>query len=323
MRNAERHKVLTELRREAEENVLSRPDDKEIDQILKSSDYARLVRSMMRAVEERARNTAKETDYIYEDFEVAADVVTELAHALSPLRCSIEYIDAEDAREHYNFWRHVPDPVDKVKAGKTPQIDREGVEAAVSAYLDCSVRIEEMDGLLIDALIGTELFAIADRKYNTDLMTYFGKIRKPVSNFRLIIVGFRTFIMLLVSSCVWSSAVIFAAYVHLFGRQERLYFGILAIIALLLVANSFVLLVSLFRAARAVSALQSELRPLLDHIVRIYSHLDTAGPISMPRLRKEIDDAADNGVGWPRSIFPLLDDISKRTDRLTSPFGLK
>jgi hypothetical protein len=54
---------------------------------------------------------------------------------------------------------------------------------------------------------------------------------------------------------------------------------------------------------------------LLRFMDLLYMDIESDGLISVPCIRDKAKEAADRGVGWPSTLFALLDDIVARSAR--------
>jgi len=61
-----------------------------------------------------------------------------------------------------------------------------------------------------------------------------------------------------------------------------------------------------------VSAQKKKIFGLLTTMNAVYGSLVSSGPISARNILREVEAAADKGVGWPAPLFALLDDVMSR-----------
>lgn len=71
-----------------------------------------------------------------------------------------------DPTKRLNFWRHERNPLAFVATKQIPYIDRAWVESETGHYLNIPFRSAALDRLLVDVLIGMELYAFANEMLN-------------------------------------------------------------------------------------------------------------------------------------------------------------
>ncbi|MGI9488841.1 MAG: hypothetical protein ACR2RF_23735, partial [Geminicoccaceae bacterium] len=202
------------------------------------------------------------------------------------------------------------DPLNLVRAGIPPRVDRDGVESVIGEYLKGKIRTNALDILFLDIAIGMELYGASDEMMNTGQQLGFVPLKKcsifwpwvTSVTIETIIYGALVALVVAGASFGWISS----------GWAALISITLIGIYLVLLV-RSIIRLPVAFRNRRKIADLCSS---LVDGLTATYRVLDGKGPVSVTHLRKEIEKATSAGAGWPPSLYALLEDIEKRTTRL-------
>jgi hypothetical protein len=123
--------------------------------------YSYLLQEMAKAASDYAlKENIEPFEFEHLELGRALDVVYNLRSALVRdwTDKSLDFWDSCSFR--YNS------PIDKIKAGKVPYMDRSSLETVVGEYLALPYRSPAMDRLLVDVLIAMELYAYGDEMLN-------------------------------------------------------------------------------------------------------------------------------------------------------------
>lgn len=236
----------------------------------------------------------------------AVDVSWDLRYAL------VQY-DRLDNPDTFNFWRHEKQPLRLVQGQQTPYIHREQLEEAVGKYLKLPFRSEQLDKLLVDVLVATEMYGFAEAMLNEQTFGLF-PARSPLKQrhvFRSYLGGIAIYGAVLLSA---AAGFAYAGVQGWIGQGWGI--GIAAILVLLFAVLSAWDTFALPFAWRSQSKAKAQAAKLMTDMFSFYSELDSTGPLSAQRVRERASELAALGVVWPASLFAMLDDSIRRTGRL-------
>lgn len=217
-----------------------------------------------------------------------------------------------DPTKRLNFWRHERNPLTFVATKQIPYIDRAWVESETGHYLNMPFRSAALDRLLVDVLIGMELYAFANEMLN-EPKPILGPPQSPMNlrhPIRVFFVGQLSNALLYLGGAALS---VYAGSVGWIGEGWSIGIAV-ALVAFFLLAFVLALFAMPFYW-RNRSKLQREVREKVDAIAGVYFELASSGPISARHIRELAKQAAAKGVVWPSPLFAMLDDIEKRSGR--------
>jgi hypothetical protein len=124
----------------------------------RESQYGSLISTLLEeGVKYGQRVSLDELDFANE----VADPICRFVDQLSA--CFVEREEPATARV---FWQHKNNAAQLIFSSRDiPQIDRSGLEATVSEYINLPVRHQRIDRLLVDALVAAEVFAFGAYAY--------------------------------------------------------------------------------------------------------------------------------------------------------------
>jgi hypothetical protein len=203
------------------------------------------------------------------------------------------------------FWRHASDAVERIRAGDFPPLHRQPIEAAAAAYLNSPLRSQQVDRLLVDLLVAQEYFAYAEHVRYAP----FGRRRHPV----IIYLRHRALAAAFIAALT-GAAILIGRSMSMSGILEAaLWLGGVGIFILDTLWATIGLVTALVARARGKGLPTSD--DLLKLIMLIYNDLKSDGLISAHRIQEKVKQADQRGVGWPPTLFALLDDIIARSGR--------
>jgi len=238
------------------------------------------------------------------------DVLYDACEVLSDLAFAVRANEGAN-KEQLRLWSHRHQALNEVRSKKVPQLDRSEIEACVGRYLKLPFRAQEIDRLLVDLLVATELFAYGELMLLAPSIPGFGSTsplkRRPilewVANAVLTIV-----IWLAIAAGLWGLSL-----VHLIPESwlvgPNVVLGVLAFVS---IAWSTL---TLPRTWWLVHKGKAKVLSLLDLMNGVYFELSSNGPISGRHIDQQARTASNAGVVWPAPLFALLDDINGRTGR--------
>jgi hypothetical protein len=210
-----------------------------------------------------------------------------------------------DPWKQVNFWHHISDAAKLVRAGDIPRLDRESIETAAARYLKSPLRSQQVDRLLVDLLVAQEYFAYAAHVRYAP----FGHRRHPLVAY--------------LRGRVWSMALcaVLTGIAFWIGRsmsipdiwEAAIMLGGIGLFCLDTIGATIGLIVALVARARGRGhATSTDLLVLMGDV---YQGLKSAGLISATHILSKVKASDEQGVGWPATLYPLLDDIVGRTAR--------
>ena len=211
-----------------------------------------------------------------------------------------------------DFWDKHTRPLDRIKGGNVPYIDRSSLESVVDDYLALPYRSRAMDRLLVKVLVAMEFYAFGDEMMN-EKYSLFGFHPSPLKQRHVLLAYLRG---LLVSAIFFGGIVALALWTGSEGWIGEIAAGwtsgISVTLFLLLGAiSTFALPFAWHTQVKA----RGNVRNLLLAMNTIYSELRSDGPISAQHIRDSANSATQIGVLWPGPLFAMLDDVIARTGR--------
>jgi hypothetical protein len=232
----------------------------------------------------------------------AADIVSGIRHAATA------YGD-HSVHKQLNFWEHVDLPAERIRSKDFPQLYRTEIERAAASYLQGPIRAPEVDRLYVDLLVAVELFAYAAHVSNPWIRMMSPQPRHPLVTYArgrameaLLFGGIIGVTLWLDSSGRLSETVTFWTMLTCLGL-----FAISSVYATISLPFAW--------RARAQGKYRPTQQQLLSLMVTLYQDLESDGAISASHIRDKAKKADEQGVGWPATLFALLDDIASRTGR--------
>lgn len=219
---------------------------------------------------------------------------------------AVSYPDMPQKR--LNCWKHFDRPLELIGRKMTPKISRDEAEAAVGKYLKSPCRAQSLDRLLIDLMIAMELFAFGDEVINPLHLPGFTATPlhkvKPIKDWLLWRVAMATV-------CGGTFGIFCGLSAINFFPAAWLVWPF--IVALLVFVVDFIWTTILLPSVWIkVSKQKHKISDLLAALNAVYSSVVSSGPISARHVLREVEAAADKGVGWPAPLFALLDDVMAR-----------
>jgi hypothetical protein len=218
----------------------------------------------------------------------------------------------EKFKKEREVWRHELNPQHIVNSGRAPEIDRAGIEEAVSTYLAGHWRCSAMDHLLLDILVGMEFYAYSDEMVNEVVPPGFPP-RSPLKQKHPILDYLQGSFLYLVIIAVPVSALMFASSENWIGEGWAVGIsGVLSVVVLVMWGIFTVCLPSLWRKHNKA---RKQTLELMGSMRTVYQELKGGGPFSSRHFRKSLEAVEENGAVWPAPVFALLDDIDQRNGR--------
>jgi hypothetical protein len=214
----------------------------------------------------------------------------------------------DDVRKQLNFWKHVNDATERIRKKNFPDLHRAAVERAAAAYLQAPIRAQQVDRLLVDLLVAVEYFAYA--QYVTySLWWMMSAPRHPLVAYVLGQAKSGLFFSGIIGLALWMSSS---------GRMSEAvtFWTVLACLALFAIFLVIATIALPFAwRAHAQGKSRATPRQLLSLMAILYQDLKSDGAISALHIREKANKTDEQGVGWPPTLFALLDDIASRTGR--------
>lgn len=284
------------------------------------------------ALLEQARELCKEKGYAtdtpqsWEVFEKASYIGSELTWPSYSMnnrpssKAGSETIK-EQSRKLFRLTSSVPPDnlVHEAKNGKSLNIDKDAFEEAVGLYLNSELRASKVDRLVLMTLIDVEITHYLREIFETNPLVPVSQ----VDTYRRIGTPILTWFTLRLRRALYAALFATASIALLaFLSPSDLAIGIWisGILALLWFVDA---MLGLFALPSAVSSYRLNRErferlysKIPDTMLGLYYERWTDGPISIPRMRHRIEEAAEIGVVWPSAIWPLLDDLETREIKL-------
>ncbi len=208
----------------------------------------------------------------------------------------------------------------RLRTWKSPQISRQDFNAAVTSYLKLPIRHPQFDRLLVEASILMEYFATRDLLDKPEAVVQFYRNLNEGERGRFANVirspWRATFEPIGVRLLFYAGSYLAVTYAHDAGwlddtaRQVVLFIGA-AIVAL----DAAITLFTLPASLRLNSMISAKLNEALSEIQAVMDFVGE-GEINAAELKRKARAAEARGVGWPTALFPLLDDIERRSATL-------
>ena len=256
--------------------------------------YARLLQDLGESAARSAKNVYID-DFRWTYFDPISNFVSTLHSSVSDF-----------GSQEPNFWKHDQFAIEKAKRFEGPEIHRDLVENVVADYLALPVRSALVDRTLVDILLATELFAFASEVFSGN------RVSIAKGNGPLDFLFGRLFSILFFSGPI----VIAVGVTNLGWLTNEWSIGVIwGLIGLFLIETAWASLRFPF-AWRAQVRQNAHIAKLLSSINSVYAEMNSTGPISAKHIRDRAQAASFDGVGWPPSLFVLLDDIVARGGRI-------
>jgi hypothetical protein len=229
---------------------------------------------------------------------------------LNDLRLSLRIVADKEA-DTLAFWSRQPYLLYDIKHGRASAPDRDALEKSVGRYLDLPFRSTTIDRTLVDALVVTELVKYGSQVYeSSEPRGRYASIMavRPGRTLARNIVFELAFFAVLALGVQWLAGE---------GHYPAEWVPISLVgIALLLALCATATIIRYPRYVRDVSAAHDQVLAPLRAMIDIYDAIDSAGPVSLDRVRASVNEAALAKVRWPPSLYALLDDIAGRSRRI-------
>jgi hypothetical protein len=228
-----------------------------------------------------------------EYFDACADVLFALVYALSP----------NSESQEPNFWKRPHDPVRALRESKGPVFRRDDVQEAVRMYLDLPVRSSLLDRTLVDILISMEMYAYGDQVFSGWHPVSLKKVLPTVT--RLFVGG-----QLASAFTLGGGLLLYAFLTGTHPSHDMITF------AIALWAFNLVVATGALPFSWRQIALENRLKEgPLNAMVQVWQDVEASGPTSAVYVHERCIQAVEKLVGWPPSLFALLDDIISRSGR--------
>lgn len=243
-------------------------------------------------------------------FELASDLAWSTSAPLSAGNRQKHDQLSEFQRDYaLTYWAEADLVERTVKRDGRLRITRDKYESTIGDYLKSGLQDPRIDRILVLSLTDLEITAYFDEIHSVDLFSQ--RLPYQVSNTSaplLWLKGRVNFFALSLSivAISWGLSFFWQS-----GPEWLLTFGIAT--GTLLFGLSSAISLFAYPSAKAAFAKMSEpmdqVRGLMS---RFYSEFRTAGPISTPFFRSQVEELRSCGVIWPSSLWPLLDDMESR-----------
>lgn len=267
----------------------------------------------------------KPTAWYASAYGVALDAVTKdsinsedgrssnIGHAidyLNDLRRALKVVPRGEV-DRLAFWSRQPYLLYDIKQGRASAPERDALEKSVGRYLDLPFRSTTIDRTLVDALVATELVKYGNQVYASSeprgLYASIMAVRPGRTLARNIVVEL-AFFGVLALGVQWLAGE---------GHYPAQWVPVsLVCIALLLALCITATIIRYPRYVRDVRAAHGQVLAPLQAMIDTYDAMNSAGPVSLDRVRAAVNEAALAKVRWPPSLYALLDDIAGRSRRI-------
>lgn len=203
----------------------------------------------------------------------------------------------------------------EAKLGRRLLVDKDSLEEAIGHYLSNNLRPTGVDRLLVLSLTDMEISSyLAEMLDETRIIG-----QSPIQILR----GLRHPVQAWLTSRVWRFGLLVSLIAGVFFVSSQtdlspdtsilVSIGFIAVFLLDVIFSLVKLPFQLkhFRAAHRTLTKNVVDLPALMH--SFYTEFRTSGPISVKRLRAKLEDMEQQGVVWPSSLWPLIEDIEKRS----------
>jgi hypothetical protein len=203
------------------------------------------------------------------------------------------------------FWRHVFDAVERIRLGHFPPLHRQPIEGAAALYLNSPLRSQQVDRLLVDLLVAQEYFAYAEHVRHAP----FGRYRHPVITY----LRHRALAAVVIAALTCAAILIGRSMSMSNILETSFWLGGIGMFLLDTLWATIGLVLALVGRSRGKGSPTSN--DLLKLMMLIYNDLKSDGLISAHRVQEKVKQADERGIGWPPTLFALLDDIIARSGR--------
>lgn len=302
---------------------------------LTATERDRLVSSLVgKAVNERSMRYQLLRAFIEAAFDYGVSVganVETFENEIAPIGTAVEtdlyYAlrtrDNQKALDPDNYWFHNNKIMEDVRAGRELKIWNKDIANVAEQYLGLPYRVPIFERLLVDVLIAGEMYAFFKEAFGSRAKAEKEFWLSPSASSML-----RPHPLWVYLKGVVGVTVILGGLAGILGFaashwSDAAVSWVMAICALLFVVAFGIATLSLpFEWA----AHRKTMRGISDVIMNMnmtYLELDNSSVVSTPRLREVVVKASDVGVGWPPSLFAVLDDNIRRRGQLAAPiFGV-
>ena len=275
----------------------------------KTSEYKRLLIAIsIAAAAQAAAEGNCEADRINHLIDVGFEFASYLRYSLTP------HDAPDEVKRKLQVWSFRRDPLNGVRNKNIPHFDKTSIEDCVGQYLDLPYRSQEVDRLLADLLVALELYQFADEMINEEPVFGIGAVRSPLKRRHPLWSYFRA---RLIFSGITVVVIAGGIYLVRIGfLSQNLGFWIPVFVVGLWLLDLMIASIGLPFVWRAHAKSKAKVVRLLDVMCSCYSNFASNGPISVPNLRVQLDNAAAVGVTWPPPLYALLDDVQVRSGRI-------
>lgn len=269
-----------------------------------------IIGEAVKAAQEHSLTT--EDDRTHEILEEASQIASTIAWAYGLLRGK-ERSDPHsfEDRQRWSMTSQVDGayPLDGVKRHGALQVDRDQLEHGIHLYLRSPYRYPMVDRVIVRALTDYEITHFIDAQVRPDPLS--GKSRMDERRLdwgwewwkgRARGLGYGALIVaaLVALEVLWPQTPDWV----LIGGALFVVFGYVVLTILATVI--------LFVAAPRVRQAQQPTRDILEAMRTFFAEFRGSGPISVPFLRRRVEELRQLGVIWPGALWAMLDDLDRR-----------
>lgn len=254
--------------------------------------YADLMRSMARSATDYAKSVHMEAGAGVDDDWDWSEFHELLQASFDIVRNVMFSLNAWGDRTEPKPWRHHKLALEDIMRGEIPDMGRQQIENIVSDYLALPYRNARMDRLLVDLLVALELFAFGkESRIEIKRHSLWGWLKLRVYSAAL---------WLLTIWLGWKM-------VEWRWISDGTGTTIQLICIIWFVAGTVLSLALLFRTNPRAK--------MLLEMAKVYTELDSDGPISAQHIEECAKAASETGVAWPPPLYVLLEDLRMRAGR--------
>nr|WP_296429789.1 hypothetical protein [Roseovarius sp. BRH_c41] len=244
-------------------------------------------------------------------YDVAKDI--ELCGTLIRLPFSIEErakLNSDEVRRIFRVTHdaHPRNLISDAMRGQKMNVDKAGLENSVGRYLRSEFRPRFADRALLVALIDMEVTAFLTEIYEKNIVT--GRSAASTMNRKPVV-------MWLIGRC-WATLSLVIVVAAIIGIHAIGWIGEETAL-LLIVGAGFLFAISTVWSFIAYlsfrqrwKGLHPKLVSLPCEMINLYKELHSDGPLSVKRVRQEIERIAVMGAVWSGAVWALLDDMEAR-----------
>ena len=210
----------------------------------------------------------------------------------------------------WKMWQHQKVDFYKIRKDEVTYFDRESLVEGVVNYLALPIRNQNIERMLVDALMAAEIVAYADQMLNFSSKNKHLSVSPFAQSHPLwSYIKDQAVAFVITAGIPW--LMLFTA-IELFDLKGNwpffLGYGFFGLWVLL----SLIGLSSLPGFWSVVTLQKRNASELLQTLDNVYNEIGAGRILSARHIRERLYSTADQGVVWPAEVFPLLDDIIDR-----------